>query len=268
MHSFESLNIIRRASAFLLAIMILLVSSFTVNSVQAKGFDFSEWDSILKENVSTKIIREIPLNVLDYKKLKYNSQLKNLLQRLENTDISNLKKREEVLAFWINVYNILAVKMVLDHYPVKSIKDIGSIFRSVWKRPAGKVAGEERTLNDIEHEILRKMGEPRIHAAIVCASVSCPDLSKTVFVPETLDAQLDWQMKVFVHNSAKGLVIDREGKRVQLSAIFKWFAEDFKSKGGVLSFVGAYLSPEDNKFINRPDTEISYFDYDWGLNER
>jgi hypothetical protein len=267
MHSFESLNK-GRVSAFLLAIMILLMSNIMVNSVQAKGFDFSEWDGILKENVSTEIIRGVSLNVLDYKSLKYNSQLKNLLLRLENADLSDLNKREEVLAFWINVYNILAVKMVLDHYPVKGIKDIGSIFRSVWKKPAGKIAGEERTLNDIEHEILRKMGEPRIHAAIVCASVSCPDLSKTAFVPEMLNEQLDWQMKVFVHNSAKGLMIDREGKRVQLSAIFKWFAEDFKSKGGVLSFVGAYLSPEDNKFINRPDTQISYFDYDWGLNER
>jgi len=267
MHSFERFKK-ERVSAFLMAIMILLVSSFTASSVAAKGFDFSAWEVILKENVSTKIIREIPLNVLDYKKLKYDSQLKSLLQRLENADLSNLKGREDVLAFWINVYNILAVKMVLDHYPVESIKDIGSIFKSVWKRPAGKVAGEERTLNDIEHEILRKLGEPRIHAAIVCASVSCPDLSKTVFVPERLDAQLDWQMKIFVHNSAKGLVIDRGDRRVWLSSIFKWFAEDFESKGGVLSFVGAYLSPEDNEFINRPDTRISYFDYDWGLNER
>ncbi len=267
MHSFRNLKK-GRGPAFLFAIMILLTLTFIVSSAQAKSFDFSAWDSILKENVSTKNIRGIQLNVVDYKGLKSVPQFSKLVQDLEKADLTSLNEREEILAFWINVYNILAVKMVVDHYPVESIKDIGSIFKSVWNRPAGKVAGEERTLNDIEHEILRKMGEPRIHVAIVCASVSCPDLAKSAFVPEKLYEQLDGQMKKFVANSGKGLELDRKDKRVRISSIFKWFAEDFESKGGVIPFIGGYLSVEDRKFINRPDIGVSYFDYDWGLNER
>jgi len=256
------------ASSFLKAIMILFTVFFSAGPAAAKGFDFSVWDRILNGYVSSKSIRGISLNAVDYKALKKASQFKELLGKLENADLSNLKTREERLAFWINAYNIFAVKIILDHYPVESIKDIGSLFKSVWKRPVGSIAGVERTLNDIEHEILRKMGEPRIHVAIVCASVSCPNLAKSAYSPGKLNEQLDRQMKEFVSNHSKGFKLDRKEKRVYISPIFKWFSEDFEVKGGVIPFISGYLSNEERKLVNRSDIKVSYFDYDWGLNER
>ena len=171
------------------------------------------------------------------------------------------------MGFWINVYNILAVKVVLDHYPVKSVKDAGGVFKSVWKISAGIVANEERTLNDIEHEILRKMNEPRTHAAIVCASVSCPDLRKEAFAADRLDSQLDDQMRTFLQNPQKGTRIDSQGNRLYLSSIFNWFEEDFAKRGGVTSFIADYLSPDDRKTLETRKPKIVYMDYDWGLND-
>ena len=103
----------------------------------------------------------------------------------------------------------------------------------------GVVAGKKRTLNEIEHEILRKMGEPRIHVAIVCASVSCPDLRAEAYTVEKLDSQLDDQLTLFLANPKKGLHIDKKGY-LYMSSIFKWFAEDFETKGGVRKFLAPY----------------------------
>ncbi|MFQ5444750.1 MAG: DUF547 domain-containing protein [Nitrospinales bacterium] len=195
----------------------------------AEAVDFSVWDSLSKKYVSSKTIDGIPLTAVAYKDLKKDAQLTQVLVKLEKVDLGKLKTREEKLSFWINVYNIMAVKMVLDNYPVESIKDAGSLFKSVWKKPVGVVGGKQRTLNEIEHEILRKMGEPRIHVAIVCASVSCPDLRRGAFTPEDLEAQLDEQMKSFLKNQQKGMRIDSKKGRLYLSSIFDWFEEDFDS---------------------------------------
>ena len=152
---------------------IFLVFSFCSNS---EAFDFSDWDVLIKKHVTPKTLEGVPLNAVDYANLKKDPLFSDIISRLEPYSLKSLESDKSKLTFWINVYNILAAKMITDHYPIESIKDVGSLFKSVWKRPAGKVGGKERTLNDIEHEILRKMDEPRIHVAIVCASISCPDL--------------------------------------------------------------------------------------------
>ena len=156
--------------------------------------------------------------------------------------------------------------MVLDHYPVKSIKDAGGFFTSVWKKKVGIVGGKTRTLDEIEHRILRKMSEPRIHAAIVCASVSCPDLRREAYSAEYLEQQLDDQLRRFLANKNKGLSIDSRQKKVQLSSIFKWFKEDFDSKGGVVKFLIPYV-PQDGQAVLRHGPRISYLDYNWNLNK-
>ena len=156
--------------------------------------------------------------------------------------------------------------MVTDHFPIESIKDLGSFFSPVWDKPAGNVAGKERTLNEIEHEILRKMDEPRIHVAIVCASVSCPDLRLEAFKVNSLNEQLDEQMKVFLKSSEKGMKIDNERNRVYLSSIFKWFEDDFKSRGGVLKFIANYVSPDVEKKLTRSGIKIYYLEYNWAIN--
>ena len=158
--------------------------------------------------------------------------------------------------------------MITDHYPIESIKDVGSLFKSVWKRPAGKVGGKERTLNDIEHEILRKMNEPRIHVAIVCASVSCPDLRLESYTVGKLNEQLDDQMEKFLQSREKGMKLDEKKNRVYLSSIFKWFKKDFESKGGVVKYISQYISAEEKKVLNNSKLKVSYMDYDWKINGR
>ena len=146
---------------------IPMISVLVLLFVQpALAFDFTSWDGLLKKYVSPKTIHGVKLNAVNYKKLAKDQAYTKLIKDLKNVSLSTLKTREEKLAFWINVYNVMAAKMVLDHYPVESIKDAGSLFTAVWKKPVGTVAGKKRTLNEIEHEILRKMGEPRIHVPL------------------------------------------------------------------------------------------------------
>jgi hypothetical protein len=231
------------------------------------ALDFSSWDGLVKKYVDSKTINGVDLNAVDYKKLAKDPAYTKLIKALETVSLSTLKTKDEKLAFWINVYNIMAAKMVLDNYPVKSIKDAGSIFTAVWKKPVGVVAGKQRTLNEIEHEILRKMGEPRVHVAIVCASVSCPDLRKEVYTADKLNSQLDDQMKHFLANSRKGLRVDAKKGRIYLSSIFKWFEEDFAPQGGVRKFIAPYSPPSLQTSVKDAELSVSYLNYDWGLNE-
>lgn len=229
--------------------------------------DFSGWDALLKKYVRTATIDGVVINTVAYRSLKGDPGFKKVTEELKTASLGGLKTREEKLSFWINTYNILAVKVVVDNYPLKSIKDVGSLLKSVWKRPAGVVAGKERTLNEAEHEILRKMGDPRIHAAIVCASVSCPDLRKEAYTPERLNEQLDDQMKKFLENKGKGMKIDLKKKRIYFSSIFKWFKGDFESHGGVAKFVSQYVSPSQQKSLKDfGERKPGYLDYNWDLN--
>mgnify|MGYP001598101246 FL=1 len=158
--------------------------------------------------------------------------------------------------------------MITDHYPIESIKDAGSLFKSVWKQPAGKVGGKQRTLNVIEHEILRKMNEPRIHSAIVCASVSCPDLRLEAYTIDKLNEQLDDQLEKFLLSREKGMKLDGKKNRVYLSSIFKWFKQDFEGKGGVIKYISQYVTAEKKKVMNHAKLEIIYMDYNWNINGR
>ncbi len=232
----------------------------------AEAHDFSDWDAILKKYVAHTTIAGVRLNGVAYGKLKDDPQFKKLIVDLKNVSPESSKPHQ--LSFWINVYNILAVKVVADHYPLKSIKDVGSLLSPVWKHPVAVVAGRERTLHEIEHEILRPLAEPRVHMAIVCASVSCPDLRPEAYIPDRLDAQLDDQVKSFVENTGKGMKIDMQSQKVYISSVFKWFAEDFEAQGGVRRFIARYVSTADQKILNEGKLKISYLDYNWDLNGR
>jgi len=248
---------------------VILVLALTVLAVQpAWAFDFSTWDGLLKKYVAESTIDGVKLHAVDYQKLGEDLVYRTVVKDLESVSLADLRTKEDKLAFWINVYNVMAVKMVLDHYPVESIKDAGSFFQAVWKKDVGKVGGKTRTLNEIEHEILRKLGEPRIHVAIVCASVSCPDLRKEAYTVKTLDTQLDDQMRKFLANKEKGLRVNREEKRVYLSSIFKWFQEDFDSQGGVISFITPFAPDAIQDSLKSGHLRIAYLDYNWDLNER
>ncbi|TDJ49410.1 MAG: DUF547 domain-containing protein [Nitrospina sp.] len=248
----------------ILIIMITLVLNGTPAAAQA--FDFSGWDALLKKHVRPTTLEGVRLNALDYARVRTDPEFKKIVSALKSFSPARLKTRDEKLAFWINVYNIMAVKMVLDHYPVKGIKDAGSLFQSVWEQPAGQVGGKKISLNDIEHKILRKMDEPRMHVAIVCASVSCPDLRREAYRAETLDVQLTDQTQRFLQNWGKGMRLDSEENRLYLSKIFSWFEGDFETQGGVLEFITTYAPASIQKDLKRGKLKISYLDYNWNLN--
>lgn len=227
------------------------------------AFDFSAWDAILKKNTRTINFAGIEYTSFDYAAILNSREFDKLIIALESFSPGELRERDGTLAFWINTYNIFAVKLVRDNYPVTGIKDVGSIFSPAWIMPAGKVGGKMYTLYDIEHKIIRPMDEPAIHFAIVCASVSCPDLRKEAYTASALKEQLKSQTGRFLENSGKGMRVNREKKTVYLSMIFKWYEKDFKKTGGVIGFLNGEGGGRQNI---PPDYAVKHLPYNWDLN--
>lgn len=171
--------------------------------------------------------------------------------------------REEQLAYWINAYNAFTIKLVSDHYPVESIKEIKKgipFVNSVWDIKFIKIENELYDLNNIEHGILRqKFNEPRIHFAINCASVSCPRLLSEAFSADQLEEQLAFATTLFLDDPTKNQLKE---KNLRLSKIFKWFKNDFTKDGSLVEFI--------NKELNlslSSSAKVDFMDYDWSLNE-
>jgi hypothetical protein len=177
-----------------------------------------------------------------------------------------LRSRAERLAFWINAYNLLAIDLVVRAGPLESIRDLGSLLRPVWKREAGRIGGRGYSLDEIEHAILRPLGEPRIHAAIVCASLSCPPLRREPYAAERLDAQLDDSLRRFLADPRKGARWDAATGTLWLSRVFEWFEADFAAAGGVVAFVRPHL-PEPVRAGLPAFPRVRHLDYDWSLND-
>lgn len=170
------------------------------------------------------------------------------------------------IAFLINLYNAATLKLVIDHYPVKSIKDIGGLFSTPWKQDVVSLFGEKTTLDHVEHGLLRKdYREPRVHFAVNCASVGCPNLRAEAFRAEVLDRQLDEQARTFLADSSRNRV---EGGVLYLSPIFDWFSEDFTRSGSVADYVAPFLPEADRKVVASGNPKVKFTDYDWSLNDR
>lgn len=166
--------------------------------------------------------------------------------------------RDTRLAYLINLYNAATLQLIVDHYPVKSIKDIGSFFRGPWDQKVVRLFAKTITLDNLEHDIIRKQyNEPRIHMALVCAAKGCPPLRGEAYTGRKLDSQLDDQSKVYLA-SAHGMRLERSSGKVYLSSVFKWYGEDFPS---VTKFVGKYTNQ------NLDGLTVRWLDYDWSLNE-
>lgn len=206
---------------------------------------------------------------VDYAGLRGEPEWKEMIAELATVDPSQLRDRDARLAFWINAYNVFAIDLIVRNPPVASIRDLGSFFSPVWKKEAGRLAGRAWTLDEIEHDILRKQGEPRIHGAIVCASISCPNLRREPFAADRLDAQLADNMRAWLARPEKGLAIDRAADAVRISPIFDWFGDDFATLGGVMAVVTRYAPESDRAWLeqNAANARIGYFDYDWRLND-
>lgn len=205
------------------------------------------------------------LNVVDYAAVARDPDYAEALRALAAADPEALAGQADRFAFWINAYNLLAIRTVVDHYPVAGIRDVGSFLFPVWKREAGIVAGRPVSLDHVEHAVLRpRFRDPRVHFAIVCASVSCPDLRAEPYDGLRLDEQLDDAARRFVANRAKGLAI---GPTVRVSSIFRWFADDF-APAGVVAFLKPRVAPAVASALeSRRDGDLEWIDYDWSLND-
>lgn len=218
---------------------------------------------------------------VDYQGLQANRQLLDQfnasLAAVDSATYDSWTEAEQI-AFWVNAYNSLTLKSIVNESPIKdSIKDIVGVWR-IKKHPV-LAEGKTFTLNNIEHDVLRvDFNEPRIHVAINCASLGCPDLRIEPYTGDRLDAQLDQQVRRFLTNP-KGLQIDREADIVYLSKIFEWFGEDWKASYGVdsgftgnaneqavLNFISSYLEADDQAYLAEGNYQVKYIDYDWSLN--
>lgn len=190
------------------------------------------------------------------------------LRALGDTPVSTLARPEQ-LAYWINLYNALTVQCVLEHYPVRSIRDIdispGLFASGPWGAKLVRVEGEDLSLDDIEHRILRPIWkDPRIHYAVNCASLGCPNLEPEPFSAAAMDRMLDAAALAYV-NHPRGVSLT--GRRLVVSSIYVWFKADFgDSDAGVLRHLKAYASPDLAMELDKRH-RIDGHDYDWALND-
>lgn len=222
---------------------------FLLLNVQAQKNDFSLWNNFLKKHVSKE-------GKVNYEGIKNNpDNLNFVLQSLTKTIPDENWSKNEKLAFWINTYNAFTIKLIMDNYPVKSIKDI----QRPWDKIFIKIGSNTMSLNNLEHDILRKMDEPRIHFAIVCASISCPKLQNEAFSASKIESQLTNATKEFLSDTSKNFISPNS---LELSKIFQWFSKDFKQKGSLINFLNKYSDIEISEHA-----KIKFKDYNWNLND-
>jgi hypothetical protein len=214
-----------------------------------EAFDHSIFNGLLKKHVSDR-------GNVNYNGFKKDiSALRNYISSLGANTTTESWTKEDKLAYWINAYNALTIDLILRNPSIKSIKEIDD----PWDQRLWKLGEKWYNLNEIEHDILRKMNEPRIHFAIVCASVSCPKLQNQAFTASDLETQLTNATKEFLNDPSKNKVMTN---KLELSKIFKWFTKDFKQGQSLIDFLNKYSGIEISQ-----KASISYKDYDWNLNE-
>lgn len=225
----------------------------TVNSVTSP-VSHELWNTFLKKHVSAE-------GHVNYKAIIQNqSELDKYLTLLKNSHPDVKWTENERKAYWINAYNAFTVKLIIDNYPLKSIKEIGGALKSPWDISFIKIENHTYSLADIEHKILRKeFNDPRIHFAINCASVSCPKLLNEAYLSETLDQQLNRAAEGFINDSSRNKI---SAGSAEVSSIFNWFSEDFTKKGTLADYLNLYSKVKINT-----KTRVKYLDYNWNLNE-
>jgi len=249
-------------SIFGLSILFLLTTLFsckTINGIQtdSKPISHDIFNGLLKKNVTETGFVNYENFIAD--SLKLNSYL-----QLIETNYPNEKtwSREEIMAYWINAYNAYTIQLIIRNYPLESIKDIQpgvAFINSVWDIKFISIEGQTLDLNNIEHNILRKMEEPRIHFAVNCASYSCPKLLNEAYTANKLEKQLQQQAIDFINDATRNKITTESA---QISSIFNWFTGDFTKNGILKEFINTYSEVKISE-----DTKIEFMEYDWRLNE-
>ena len=253
----------------------------TGTEISVNSVDHSPWDALLQRYVRGS---DDGVNRFDYAAVAAADReaLDRYLAALHAVPVARLG-RDAQMAFWINLYNAFTVKLVLDHYPVASIREIpagrgpslAALFRfetwaslflgGPWASPLATVEGETLSLNDIEHRVLRPgWRDPRIHYAVNCASMSCPNLSPVAYTADNLDALLEGGARDYV-NHRRGARVD--GDRLLLSSIYRWYRKDFGgTQEAILAHLRTYADADLAAALDRVQA-IDWLDYDWSLNE-
>lgn len=236
-------------------LLLLPILSFAVRAHAQDAFDAAAWGALLERHATED-------GGFRYAALRRDAadraSLDRVVASIGRAELEGLP-REAQLAFYVDAYNALVVKSVVDRWPVESVMRVPGFF----DRARHRVAGRELTLNQLENEVIRaRFGEPRVHFALNCASAGCPPLSRRPYSGERdLAGRLEAQARAFVRRTTR---IDRSARSVRASQIFEWYASDFP--GGAASFLARYLDPADAAIVRA--AELAYTPYDWAINAR
>ncbi|VTT99563.1 Secreted protein containing DUF547 OS=Rhodopirellula sp. SWK7 GN=RRSWK_02046 PE=4 SV=1: DUF547 [Gemmataceae bacterium] len=238
------------------------------NRPALSAVDHAAFDALLRKYVDDKGM----VAYAEWKKSDADVKaLDDYLAALGCVDLTKAATKEGQLAFWINAYNAVTIRGILREYPTKSIRNhtAKAVGYNIWKDLLLAVDGRSVSLDDIEHQVLRKMGEPRIHFAIVCASVGCPPLRNRAFTIDKLGEQLDASAKAFFANPAN-LKLDPRNRTVEISQIIEWFGKDFAATSPAqLAAVRKHFPQSDAAaWVEAAGVTVKYLEYDWSLNDQ
>jgi hypothetical protein len=258
-----------KSSKFILFLSLYAFNAFSINH--------AKWTEVLKNYVSPEsgfvFYEELKADALDNQKKpvlkhKFNEYLYEL-KRVPHLTYLRMPINEKK-AFLINAYNALTIELIILNFPIESIKDLGSFWTTVWKKEwpnTRLLEGKIKTLDALEHEYLRheKFSDPRIHAALNCASYSCPKLRREAFEDQLIDKQLDDQMIDWLQDSKRNSYLIASGI-LKISKIFKWFMDDFDKWGGGVKKTIEKYGPKDAQMALQAGGKIDHLDYNWSLN--
>lgn len=250
-------------------ILIIALTTFLLPSclpvhVKGKGqlITHESWTKLVKKHVGTD-------GLVDYKGfIKDKAELEAYLKQVSDNPPPQTATNNDKIAYWLNAYNAFTIKLIIDHYPVKSIKDLGGkhqviFINTPWDIKFFNIGGKTMTLNRIEHRILRRdYTEPRIHFALNCASMSCPKLRREAYEGTKLDEQLTSQAREFLRDTSRNQISEDPP---QMSAIFSFYGKDMTKWSGktLVGFINQYAPVK-----LKEDAKLEYMDYNWDLNER
>lgn len=216
--------------------------------VKVEKFDHTSWNELVMRHVSAE-------GNVNYEGFRKNSTtLRSYIASLGDTLPDESWSKNDKLAYWMNAYNAMTVDLILRNLPLESIKDI----EKPWEQRLWKLGNKWYNLDEIEHQILRKMDDPRIHFGINCASYSCPPLLNEAFTAKKVDDQLDYLAKRFINDPTRNTITTDS---IEVSKIFNWFSKDFKQNGSLIDFLNQY---SDIKIS--ANAKVRYKDYNWELN--
>lgn len=212
-------------------------------------FNHNIFDQLLKNNISAN-------GYTNYKGfIKSKPIFKSYLTSLSENIPTEKWTKEDKLAYWMNTYNAFTIKLIIDNYPIKSIKYI----KNAWDSRFFKLGNKWYNLSDIEHKILRKMNDPRIHFGINCASYSCPPLLSRAFTAATVNNDLNYLAHQFINDKKRNIISENS---IQVSKIFQWFSKDFKTEGSLIDYLNKY-----SDITIKSNAKKSFKKYNWNLNE-